>query len=175
MAGPYGSNLPARAIRYNAHGACRDTDHTLAADTSRAIMLLHKLSGNIITEQNHKVTTPIFVSGRGQVIQSNHILAEHASDACPEPVEGRLLSSTRPTKPYTRDALGRITEKQENIEGNSKTYGYTYDTAGRLTEVKENGAVVSTYAYDANGNRTGHASTSLSKSSVRCARETLCA
>jgi YD repeat-containing protein len=71
-------------------------------------------------------------------------------------------TATRYQTGYTRDALGRITEKREIIEGNTKTYGYTYDTAGRLTEVKENGTVVSTYAYDANGNRIGHASTSLS-------------
>jgi RHS repeat-associated protein len=54
---------------------------------------------------------------------------------------------------YTRDKLGRITDKIETIEGITKTYSYTYDTAGRLIEVNENAITVETYAYDDNGNR----------------------
>jgi RHS repeat-associated protein len=53
---------------------------------------------------------------------------------------------------YTRDALGRITEKTETVQGLTSTYAYGYDLAGRLTEVKQEG-VASTYTYDANGNR----------------------
>jgi RHS repeat-associated protein len=58
---------------------------------------------------------------------------------------------------YDRDKLGRITRKVENIEGVSTVYDYGYDLAGRLETVKENGVVVSTYTYDENGNRLGHA------------------
>ena len=54
---------------------------------------------------------------------------------------------------YTRDSLGRISTKTETLQGTTTTYGYTYDTAGRLTEMKHNGATVSTYTYDTNGNR----------------------
>jgi len=54
---------------------------------------------------------------------------------------------------YTRDRLGRITQKVETIEGVTTTSNYVYDTAGRLTGVSENGVAVSVYAYDANGNR----------------------
>jgi RHS repeat-associated protein len=54
---------------------------------------------------------------------------------------------------YTRDSLGRISQKTETIQGVTTTYGYTYDTAGRLTAVTHNGATVSTYGYDTNGNR----------------------
>ncbi|CDI04394.1 exported hypothetical protein [Candidatus Competibacter denitrificans Run_A_D11] len=54
---------------------------------------------------------------------------------------------------YTRDALGRITQKQETIQGNTTTDAYGYDTAGRLVQVSRNGAVVARYAYDDNGNR----------------------
>jgi len=54
---------------------------------------------------------------------------------------------------YTRDGLGRITQKAETVQGVSGTYAYTYDTAGRLAEVKLNGATLSQYSYDANGNR----------------------
>jgi RHS repeat-associated protein len=57
---------------------------------------------------------------------------------------------------YTRDRLGRITEKVETIVGVATTYGYTYDTAGRLTAVTKNGVTVSTSTYDANGNRLSH-------------------
>jgi RHS repeat-associated protein len=54
---------------------------------------------------------------------------------------------------YTRDTLGRITQKTETIDGVTTTYNYTYDTAGRLTEVKQNGVVTATYTYDPNSNR----------------------
>ncbi|WP_169247104.1 RHS repeat-associated core domain-containing protein [Candidatus Competibacter phosphatis] len=62
---------------------------------------------------------------------------------------GGALFSTQ----YTRDALGRITQKQETVQGSTDTYAYGYDTAGRLVQVTKNGAVLSSYAYDANGNR----------------------
>ena len=54
---------------------------------------------------------------------------------------------------YTRDAIGRITTKSETIGGITTVYEYGYDLAGRLVSVKENGVTVSTYDYDANGNR----------------------
>ena len=55
---------------------------------------------------------------------------------------------------YTRDSLGRITEKAETIGGATDTFAYAYDLAGRLTEVQKNGVVLASYAYDANSNRT---------------------
>lgn len=55
---------------------------------------------------------------------------------------------------YTRDLLGRITSKQETIEGVTITYDYVYDLAGRLIEVKTVGTITAAYGYDANGNRT---------------------
>jgi RHS repeat-associated protein len=54
---------------------------------------------------------------------------------------------------YTRDKLGRITQKVETIQGVTDTYDYMYDLAGRLKEVKKNGTVTATYNYDTNGNR----------------------
>jgi RHS repeat-associated protein len=54
---------------------------------------------------------------------------------------------------YTRDQLGRITQKTEMVEGQSNAYSYTYDIGGRLTEVQRNGSTIVTYAYDSNGNR----------------------
>jgi RHS repeat-associated protein len=57
---------------------------------------------------------------------------------------------------YTRDKLGRITQKVETVGGATDTYAYAYDTAGRLAEVKKNGAITASYTYDANGNRLTH-------------------
>jgi RHS repeat-associated protein len=58
---------------------------------------------------------------------------------------------------YTRDTLGRITEKVETIQGQQATYDYTYDTAGRLTQVVKTiqgqAPLATTYTYDPNGNR----------------------
>ncbi|MCC6965825.1 MAG: hypothetical protein IT391_06020, partial [Nitrospira sp.] len=54
---------------------------------------------------------------------------------------------------FTRDKLGRITQKIETISGTTTTYDYSYDQAGRLQEVKTNGPVTATYNYDSNGNR----------------------
>ncbi len=54
---------------------------------------------------------------------------------------------------YTRDKLGRVTQKVETIGGAPGTYDYTYDTAGRLSTVKLNTVTIATYTYDSNGNR----------------------
>ena len=56
---------------------------------------------------------------------------------------------------YTRDKLGRITQKVEVIQGVTTTTDYVYDVAGRLTGVAENGAATAVYQYDSNGNRIG--------------------
>jgi len=55
---------------------------------------------------------------------------------------------------YTRDALGRIENKTETINGVTSTYAYSYDIDGRLTSVQINGSTSEIYAYDSNGNRT---------------------
>jgi RHS repeat-associated protein len=53
---------------------------------------------------------------------------------------------------YVRDRLGRITQKTEVIAGQTHTEIYDYGLAGRLETVNRNG-VLTTYAYDSNGNR----------------------
>jgi YD repeat-containing protein len=72
-----------------------------------------------------------------------------------EPTDYRATVENLPVfhQLYTRDALGRITEKTETVDGTTTTYAYTYDLAGRLIEVKQNGVVSVTYTYDQNGNR----------------------
>ncbi|MDE2150598.1 MAG: RHS repeat-associated core domain-containing protein [Gammaproteobacteria bacterium] len=55
-----------------------------------------------------------------------------------------------------RDKLGRITDKTETVAGETHAYEYGYDLAGRLETVTRDGATVSTYTYDANGNRLSH-------------------
>jgi YD repeat-containing protein len=54
---------------------------------------------------------------------------------------------------YTRDRLGRITEKTETVQGETHIYGYTYDAAGRLTQVTTDGHITGSWGYDGNGNR----------------------
>ena len=54
---------------------------------------------------------------------------------------------------YSRDKLGRISDKTEAIGGVSDIYGYKYDLAGRLELVAKNGTAIATYTYDGNGNR----------------------
>jgi RHS repeat-associated protein len=54
---------------------------------------------------------------------------------------------------YTRDKLGRITQKNESILGAATVSSYMYDLAGRLVTATINGTS-KTYAYDSNGNRT---------------------
>jgi len=55
---------------------------------------------------------------------------------------------------YSRDKLGRITQKKETVGVVTHTYDYSYDTAGRLVSVKKDAVEVSAYTYDSNGNRT---------------------
>ena len=57
---------------------------------------------------------------------------------------------------YTRDSLGRITTLNETELGVAKTLNYSYDAVGRLQNVWRNDTLVSTYSYDANGNRIAH-------------------
>ncbi|HEV8635606.1 MAG TPA: PKD domain-containing protein [Chloroflexota bacterium] len=54
---------------------------------------------------------------------------------------------------YGRDALGRITSKNETVNGTTRGFLYAYDAAGRLREVRQDGVLVATYDYDGNGNR----------------------
>ncbi|HCU57493.1 MAG TPA: hypothetical protein DF984_04590, partial [Anaerolineaceae bacterium] len=54
---------------------------------------------------------------------------------------------------YTRDKLGRISQKTETTNGASHAYDYAYDSVGRLVDVKKDNVTVSTYSYDNNGNR----------------------
>jgi len=54
---------------------------------------------------------------------------------------------------YSRDKLGRITQKVESIAGISTTTDYSYDLTGRLI-LETTGANTISYTYDTNGNRT---------------------
>ncbi len=54
----------------------------------------------------------------------------------------------------TRDKLGRITRKVENVGGVTEVFDYRYDLASRLDTVHRNSVLMSDYGFDANSNRT---------------------
>jgi RHS repeat-associated protein len=56
------------------------------------------------------------------------------------------------TTTYGRDALGRITTRNEQLNGLSTANTYAYDATGRLVSITTNGATT-TYSYDDNRNR----------------------
>ena len=55
---------------------------------------------------------------------------------------------------YRRDRLGRVWYKSEGLDPSEPVHEYQYDAAGRLEFVLKNGAVITQYGFDANGNRT---------------------
>ena len=59
----------------------------------------------------------------------------------------------------TTDATGRIVGRREVTDGTDHTYAYAYDAIGELTEVRRDGAIVESYAYDLDGNRTSGGAT----------------
>lgn len=72
-------------------------------------------------------------------------------------IESRRGSTLLYRSNLTRDALGRITQKQETIDGITTTVFYEFDAAGRLVRVRTgsaSGPVAAEYVFDANGNRT---------------------
>ncbi|MCF6324308.1 MAG: putative Ig domain-containing protein [Gammaproteobacteria bacterium] len=74
---------------------------------------------------------------------------------------------------YSRDVLGRITQKIETIAGSTTTYDYRYDLAGRLTDVEQDGSPAANYVYDTNGNRMGGNNTDGTISAVYDAQDRL--
>jgi RHS repeat-associated protein len=113
-----------------------DADHLLvkAGDLSltrnaQNDLLTATQLGNLTTERTHNIF--------GEMIGE---IARYDSDT---------LYQTE----YSRDKLGRITQRVETIEGITATIDYRYDTTGRLIEVKQSGVVTQAYTYDSNGNR----------------------
>jgi RHS repeat-associated protein len=72
----------------------------------------------------------------------------------------KYSGTTLYSESVTRDAVGRITQKTETVQGTTHVWGYTFDPAGRLTDVTEDGNFFSHYAYDADDNRTTYTNTS---------------
>ncbi|GAB4181581.1 MAG: hypothetical protein Tsb002_01660 [Wenzhouxiangellaceae bacterium] len=71
--------------------------------------------------------------------------------------QAQANASTIFQQQFQRDKLGRISRKTEIVNGVAETFDYSYDLAGRLATVTQDGSLISTYTYDANGNRLSHA------------------
>ena len=84
-----------------------------------------------------------------------NVTTTHQHNAFGEPVAVAVDSGTDQAAGFTyeRDKLGRITHKTEVVDGQTIEDSYEYDLAGRLVSATRNG-VTTTWAYDANGNRT---------------------
>ncbi|HEY5957889.1 MAG TPA: RHS repeat-associated core domain-containing protein [Polyangiaceae bacterium] len=65
-----------------------------------------------------------------------------------------LYALTYDASTAPRDALGRVVQKTETLQGATHTFNYAYNTDGRLTEVRRDGTLTELYDYDPNGNRT---------------------
>jgi len=64
-----------------------------------------------------------------------------------------LFSATYASASAPRDALGRIRQKTEVLQGTSTITDYSYDNRGHLKTVSKDGSLMATYGYDSNGNR----------------------
>ena len=71
----------------------------------------------------------------------------------PETYQATTGTTTLYQVTYVRDALGRIEQKTEIVNGITTIFDYAYDLAGRLEEVRRNNVISATYTYDDNGNR----------------------
>ncbi|GEM_PF-2378082 len=78
----------------------------------------------------------------------------------PAPISGELSTYTANVSgspvfstTYTREKLGRITQRIETLGAVTTTFDYVYDLAGRLIQVQQNGSTTASYTYDSNGNR----------------------
>lgn len=115
----------------------RAGDLTLAPDAQNGLLRSTSL-GQLSTTQNYNV----FAELTQQVAQFNGSDVYRAD--------------------FTRDKLGRITQKTEVIGGVSSTTAYDYDEAGRLSSASIVGGSSVAYSYDPNGNRTSVAGTTAS-------------
>ena len=110
-----------------------------------SLTLDHDLLNGLLTGTTlNNITDSLSYNGFGEVTDYN----------------ASYTSSTLFDTQYTRDDLGRITQKVETIGGNTDTYDYFYDIAGRLTDVDKNSVNIASYSYDSNGNRLSFTDTS---------------
>lgn len=135
----YDSTLRTSAITVNDADTVRfafDRDNLLTA-AGLLTLTREASSGRVIATTLSSVTTSTAYDSLGSV---SHIGAAHSG-------------TTFYDAAYTRDAVGRVTQVVETVQGSTVTRTFGYDSIGRLRQVRQGGALVGDYTYDVNGNR----------------------
>jgi len=123
----------------------------------------------LCTDAKALTIIPWDYSARPKTIKQDAITEDRVFNTQSEPKtqvvkkSGAALMSINyePTVATPRDAFGRVTDREETINGATKSFHYSYDDFGRLYEVRScasaapctSGEVVGHYVYDDNGNR----------------------
>jgi RHS repeat-associated protein len=68
-------------------------------------------------------------------------------------VSTQVGAATLYSSALTYDAVGRLQQRVETVQGTTNTYLYSYDDADRLTSLEIDGAPAGEWTYDGNGNR----------------------
>ena len=130
-------NITSRSVNGGAPIAFVYDDDDLLTQAGDLALTRHPQNGLLMGASLGGVSSAYGYNGHGELTNDSTTTASTS-----------LLEVT-----LVRDDLGRITEKAETIDGVETEYAYSYDTAGRLETESVDGAILATYAYDANGNR----------------------
>jgi RHS repeat-associated protein len=118
----------------------RDQDNLLTNIGSNSLIISRSPLNGLITGTS-------FLSNTTETITYNNF-GEVAT------YNANYTSASKLSETYSRDKLGRITNKLESLLGAPiQSYDYTYDPAGRLIDVSINGSLGAHYTYDSNSNR----------------------
>lgn len=106
------------------------------SDGTNAETTSYGLTGQVLSKQNGITTISYVYNDKGQLVSESN-------------------SAAGTNKAFIYDSNGNRTGFTLTRNGETEiSQSYTYDLLNRLTSVSENGAVIASYSYDANDNRT---------------------